>query len=332
MSFALLTAMGGLDPPPDFPLNNAGGGDDGPEAARKSGATAALATASASPGETLAFSGLVGSALHLMGVDNFFHLVREGLGSVLLLAEALPSSAPILVPNTAAFRRALALLPPDCALDRTRVVLVPAAVTSVTAGAFAVADWRPPTAPPGTRQSTDRLFSMEFSAEQSASVFLHVRHAIRGQEESGEVEGEEGINDAQDGGGGAEEEDEEVDEDDEGGEEEEDEGEELYDGAVSADGEPSVQPQPSSQLVLYVSRSDSHVRRVPFEADLLHALVAALDAHARSEGRGVKYRVEGVTLTGEKRPRSATMQPVTDPLHDLSDMLRCFSRFLRAWF
>jgi len=272
MSFALLIAMGGINP----------------------SANAALAKATANVGETLAFSGLVGSALHLMGVENFFHLVREGLGSILLLAETLPPTAPILVPNTEAFRRVLALLSPDSGFDRRRVVFVPAAVTAVTAGAFAIADWRPPPPPQGIRQSSEQLFSMEFSAEQSASVFTRVRSAILGEEPV--------VSDGGEGGGSEDSDTDDGDMEDDGDDEVDDEEEDMYGSEVNADDDfeaaPISQPQ---KLLLYVSRSDSRVRRVPREMELLQAIVAALEAHENSpSGFGSKYRVEGVTLTGKR--------------------------------
>ena len=273
MSFALLTAMGGMDP----------------------SANAALAKATASAGETLAFNGLVGSALHLMGVDNFFHLVREGLGSILFLADALPPTAPILVPNTEGFRRALALLSSDSGFDRRRIVFVPAAVTAVTAGAFAIADWRPPSQPPDVRQSLEHLFSMEFSAEQSASVFMRVRSAVLGEDVAVVM------NRKSDHNSDGDKYSENMDDGDDDEEVDDEEVEDMYGSEVSADEDFEAMPvsQPP-KLLLYVSRSDSRVRRVPREMELLQALVSALEAHENSASvLGTKYRVEGVTLTGK---------------------------------
>jgi len=77
--------------------------------------------------------------------------------------------------------------------------------------------------------------------------------------------------------------------------------EDMYGSEVSADEDFEAMPvsQPP-KLLLYVSRSDSRVRRVPREMELLQALVSALEAHENSASvLGTKYRVEGVTLTGK---------------------------------
>jgi len=89
---------------------------------------------------------------------------------------------------------------------------------------------------------------------------------------------------------------------DDGDDEVDDEEEDMYGSEVNADDDfeaaPISQPQ---KLLLYVSRSDSRVRRVPREMELLQAIVAALEAHENSpSGFGSKYRVEGVTLTGKR--------------------------------
>jgi hypothetical protein len=47
----------------------------------------------------------VGSLVHLLGIDNWFHLIREGLGGLLFLLRYMPMHCKILVPDTADFKR-----------------------------------------------------------------------------------------------------------------------------------------------------------------------------------------------------------------------------------
>ena len=329
MSFSLLQMMG--------PLGSPRGGD--------------LAEAvKAEPDETLEFGGEVGSALHLIGISNFFHLIREGMGSMLYLSQVLPPDVPILVPASAAFRALLALIPAPgngqgsgtLSLDPARLVFVPESIGAVRAGRVWVADWRPPasdSSPAGQPTDLSRIFNMDFVGEQSASVLMNVRRAINGggpdfmtgatAATATAAAGEGGIGPSKvraevtaDGsvrpGGRA-----------------------VHLGPAAALATPYPPPPPPQgapgalKKVVYVSRADASVRRVPEERELIAAIARRLnerppdeedeeeDEEGGAEGggggggaMGGGYEVEALTLTGVPLEEvwSASRQTRSPPL------------------
>lgn len=47
----------------------------------------------------------VGSLLHLLGIENWFHILREGLGGIIYLNRTLPENTPILLPDSPSYKR-----------------------------------------------------------------------------------------------------------------------------------------------------------------------------------------------------------------------------------
>jgi len=251
----------------------------------------------------LSFDRPVGSLLHIAGLENFFHAVREGLGSLLCLStqlDSLSADAPLLVPDTPLLRRVVSLVlkahhqphseltttKTSAAVSASRVVFVGPKVTSVTAPSFLFPDWRPPgggsmvlaASSSGGKTSSGneimaRLFDVGFMGSVSANAFVAARGAMeaaRTDEEALKLPAKVC----------AEGQGEEVG----GGEEEE----EAIEVELTKDSEKKEQKeQKEHKLVLYVSRSDANLRRVVrFEAELVQSLQASFDELARTTREG----------------------------------------------
>ena len=245
---------------------------------RARGSVADLARAFDAPGQPAHVHVTVpraASVLHALGTSNPFHFVRDGVASLLLLLHAergADGAREFLVPDAPRWRSWTSELRLDRQLDSTaqtiRYVARGAHVLVDVGTTISFVDWRRPEPP-----SRTSLWGVDHVAAMSGAAIALVRRALeisRDEIEISRVEVARRRAVAVEPSGAASE---------AAGAESETES----DGATSSGGD---------VVVVYVSRNDTHVRRVEAEG----ALLADLRASAAG-GRSATWRLEAVEIS-----------------------------------
>ncbi len=250
---------------------------------RAHGSVADLARASDAPGHPAHVHVTVpraASVLHALGTSNPFHLVRDGVASLLLLLHAergADGAREFLVPDVPRWRSWTSELRLDRQLDsnaQTVRYVAPGAHVLVDVGTtLSFVDWRRPEPP-----SRTSLWGVDHVTAMSGAAIALVRRALEISRDEIEISRAEvvarrravAVEPSGAASGAASE----------------------TTGAESATESDGATPSGGDVVVVYVSRNDTHVRRVEAEG----ALLADLRASAAG-GRSATWRLEAVEIS-----------------------------------